>query len=87
METNRTPHPDPRALADGKAQAIAGAGSTRKLAKALTDLGWSITGSAISQWDKVPAERVVLVEKASGVSRTVLRPDLFDGVLVTGDAA
>ncbi len=33
--------------------------------------------SAISQWTKVPAERVLAVEEATGISRHDLRPDLF----------
>jgi DNA-binding transcriptional regulator YdaS (Cro superfamily) len=35
-----------------------------------------ISRSAIAMWDKVPAERVVDVEKASGIPRHKLRPDL-----------
>lgn len=35
-----------------------------------------ITRQAIAQWRRVPAERVLDVEKATGVSRVVLRPDL-----------
>ncbi len=33
--------------------------------------------SAISQWTKVPAERVLAVEEFTGLSRHDLRPDLF----------
>jgi DNA-binding transcriptional regulator YdaS (Cro superfamily) len=33
--------------------------------------------SAISQWKRVPAERVLSVERATGVSRQKLRPDLY----------
>ena len=36
-----------------------------------------ITPQAISQWDKVPAKRVLEVEKITGISRHVLRPDIF----------
>lgn len=36
-----------------------------------------VTPQAISQWDKVPALRVLAVEAASGVSRHELRPDLY----------
>lgn len=32
---------------------------------------------AIYQWTRVPADLVLLVEKISGVSRHVLRPDLY----------
>lgn len=47
-------------------------GRLKKLADAL-----GVFSSAISQWDKVPAERVVAVEEATGISRHDLRPDLF----------
>jgi DNA-binding transcriptional regulator YdaS (Cro superfamily) len=33
---------------------------------------------AVSQWDEVPAERVVAVEILTGVPRARLRPDMFD---------
>lgn len=36
-----------------------------------------ISPQAISQWQKVPAERVLDVEHVTGVSRTELRPDLY----------
>lgn len=36
-----------------------------------------ITGQAISQWTRVPAERVAHVEAATGIPREQLRPDLY----------
>ena len=36
-----------------------------------------ITRQAISQWDEVPPLQVLAVEKASGVPRQELRPDIF----------
>lgn len=48
------------------------AGGITKLAKEL-----GIRPQAIHQWKKVPAERVLEVERISGVSRHVLRPDLY----------
>lgn len=36
-----------------------------------------ITPQAISQWKQVPAERVLDVERATGISRHRLRPDLY----------
>lgn len=36
-----------------------------------------ITHGAISQWDQVPAERVLDVERITGISRHELRPDIF----------
>ena len=37
----------------------------------------NITPQAVSQWRRVPAERVVEVERISGVPRHELRPDIF----------
>lgn len=36
-----------------------------------------LTSQAVSQWKKCPAERVLDVERLSGVSRYELRPDIF----------
>lgn len=38
--------------------------------------GLGVTHSAVSQWDRVPAERVVEVERITGIPRHELRPDL-----------
>jgi DNA-binding transcriptional regulator YdaS (Cro superfamily) len=40
-------------------------------------LGGEISPQAIAQWKHVPADRVLKVEKVSGVSRHRLRPDLY----------
>lgn len=57
-------------------KAIASVGSQAALAKAI-----GISQQAISYWikkgDRVPAEYVLHVEKASGVSRHELRADIF----------
>ncbi len=55
-------------------RAIAEAGGTAALARAI-----NVTPQAISQWDRVPAERALAVEQATGgkVSRHELRPDLY----------
>jgi len=52
--------------------AIKGAGGTAELARRL-----GVSQPSVSNWLKVPAERVVDVERASGVPRIQLRPDLF----------
>jgi DNA-binding transcriptional regulator YdaS (Cro superfamily) len=54
------------------ARAIDGAGGVAALAKAL-----DISSQSISGWSRVPAERVLQVERLSGVSRHELRPDLY----------
>jgi DNA-binding transcriptional regulator YdaS (Cro superfamily) len=36
-----------------------------------------ITPGAISQWHRVPAERVIEVERLTGIPRSELRPDIF----------
>ena len=53
-------------------QAKQAVGGPVELAKRL-----KIRPQAISQWTKVPSERVIAVEKATGVSRNDLRPDLY----------
>jgi DNA-binding transcriptional regulator YdaS (Cro superfamily) len=52
--------------------AIAAAGSERKLGGRI-----GVSGQAVNQWRRVPAELVVRVEKATGIQREVLRPDLY----------
>ena len=55
-------------------KAIKAAGGTAALARTI-----NVTPQAISQWERVPAERVLAVETASqgSVSRQELRPDLY----------
>lgn len=36
-----------------------------------------IGASAISQWTRVPSERVADVERLTGIPRETLRPDIF----------
>jgi len=36
-----------------------------------------IQQQAVSKWKRIPAERVIAVEKATGIPRAELRPDLF----------
>jgi DNA-binding transcriptional regulator YdaS (Cro superfamily) len=52
--------------------AIERVGGSSELARIL-----GITPAAISQWERVPPNRVLAVESASGVSRYDLRPDVF----------
>ena len=52
--------------------AIQRAGGTKPLAEAL-----GITRQAIEQWRRVPPERVLEVERFTGVSRYALRPDVY----------
>jgi DNA-binding transcriptional regulator YdaS (Cro superfamily) len=56
---------------EGVKLAVTAAGSRSALARSLR-----ITRGAISQWSQVPAERVIAVEKATGIPRHMLRPDL-----------
>ena len=52
--------------------AISAAGGISELARRL-----GISQPSVSNWTRVPAERVLAVEAISGVSRSVLRPDLY----------
>ncbi len=56
-------------------RAVAAVGTTARLARMV-----GVTGPAVLKWrrsGRVPAERVLAVEAASGVPRHELRPDLY----------
>lgn len=48
------------------------AGGVRALARAI-----GVTHNAILQWERVPAERVLTIEKLTGVHRSDMRPDIY----------
>jgi TorA maturation chaperone TorD len=56
----------------GLEEAIRAAGGVSELARRL-----GIAQPSVSNWERVPAERVASVEEATGVDRARLRPDLF----------
>jgi TorA maturation chaperone TorD len=56
----------------GLDKAIRSVGGVSELARRI-----GIAQPSVSNWNRVPAERVAAVEAATGVSRTILRPDLF----------
>jgi TorA maturation chaperone TorD len=60
----------------GLQEAIRAAGGIGELARRL-----GISQPSVSNWDRVPAERVLSVEQATGIARGLLRPDLFVGEL------
>ena len=53
---------------------ILGAVGFRELARRL-----GISHAAVSQWDEVPAHRIVDIERVTGIPRERLRPDLYRG--------
>jgi len=57
---------------EGLNQAIQAVGSVSELARRL-----GISQPSISNWSRVPAERVISVETLTGINRVVLRPDLY----------
>jgi TorA maturation chaperone TorD len=57
---------------DGLDRAIDAAGGVAQLARKI-----GISQPSVSNWSKVPAQRVIAVEAATGVSRNDLRPDLY----------
>jgi TorA maturation chaperone TorD len=57
----------------GLQEAIRAVGGVSELARRI-----GISQPSVSNWDRIPAERVLSVESATGVARAVLRPDLFD---------
>ena len=56
----------------GLCQAIDAAGGVAQLARRI-----GIAQPSVSNWTRIPAERVVAVEAATGVARRDLRPDLY----------
>ena len=56
----------------GLEQAIRAAGGITELARRI-----GISQPSVSNWERVPAARVVAVEAATGVARATLRPDLY----------
>jgi len=56
----------------GLDEAIRAAGGITELARRI-----GISQPSVSNWERVPAERVLSVEAATGVARGVLRPDLY----------
>jgi TorA maturation chaperone TorD len=57
---------------EGLDEAIRVAGGIGALARKI-----GISQPSVSNWARVPAERVLSVETATGVSRAILRPDLY----------
>ncbi len=57
----------------GLTEAFRSTGGVTELARRL-----GISQPSVSSWSRVPAERVVAVEAATGVPRHRLRPDLYD---------
>lgn len=43
----------------------------------LAELIGGVTSQAVSQWKRIPAGRVIAVEKATGIPRHELRPDIY----------
>ncbi|AMA57498.1 molecular chaperone TorD family protein [Bradyrhizobium sp. CCGE-LA001] len=58
---------------DGLERAIDAAGGIAQLARKI-----GISQPSVSTWSRVPAQRVVAVEAATGVPRNDLRPDLYE---------
>lgn len=58
---------------DGLERAIDAAGGIAQLARKI-----GISQPSVSTWTRVPAQRVIAVESATGVPRNNLRPDLYE---------
>ena len=56
----------------GLDEAIRAVGGVTELARRI-----GISQPSVSNWSRVPAERVLSVEAATGVARAILRPDLY----------
>lgn len=67
---------------DALKTAILAAGGPVALSKAL-----GISSQAIAQWRQAPASRVLAIEGVTGVSRHILRPDIFGPAPATREVA
>jgi len=56
----------------GLQQAIQAVGGVSELARKI-----GISQPSVSNWSRIPAERVAIIEEVTGVGRALLRPDLF----------
>jgi TorA maturation chaperone TorD len=56
----------------GLEEAVRAVGGVSELARQI-----GISQPSVSNWNRVPAERVLIVEAATGVDRKILRPDLY----------
>jgi TorA maturation chaperone TorD len=64
----------------GLAEAIRAVGGITELARQI-----GISQPSVSNWHRVPAERVIAVEAITGVSRAILRPDLYREAVMNSD--
>jgi len=66
-----------------KEEAIRRAGGSAKLARQLRTPkrfghnGKTLTQQAVSQWQRVPTDHVIDVERITGIRRERLRPDIY----------
>ena len=56
----------------GLQDAIRAVGGVSELARRI-----GISQPSVSNWDRIPAERVISIESITGINRAILRPDLF----------
>lgn len=63
----------------GLNEAVQAAGGVSELARLI-----GISQPSVSNWTRVPAERVLVVEAATGVDRKILRPDLYSDIQPSG---
>ena len=56
----------------GLEEAVRAVGGVSELARQI-----GISQPSVSNWNRVPAERVLIVEAATGIDRKILRPDLY----------
>jgi DNA-binding transcriptional regulator YdaS (Cro superfamily) len=61
----------------GLTEALERAQTARRLAELLSDMGDPISVQAVAKWERCPSARCLDVERATGVSRYRLRPDIY----------
>jgi TorA maturation chaperone TorD len=64
----------------GLSEAIRAAGGVSELARQI-----GISQPSVSNWVRVPAERVIAVEAGTGIDRATLRPDLYSAKIMNAN--
>jgi TorA maturation chaperone TorD len=64
----------------GLSEAIRAVGGVSELSRQI-----GISQPSVSNWTRIPAERVISVEAVTGVDRATLRPDLYGNKTMAGD--
>lgn len=60
---------------------------SKKGLSALVARELGISRGAVSMWQDVPLDRLLEIERVTGISRVLLRPDMYAGIPTNGEEA